>query len=227
MNKTIRKLMAWLAVLFLLLSVTACGASLEEEIVGEWHLTEESESVDQSAFYPEVSVLIFSEDGTWNGELNNTYSVSGNTITMDSADLVHPYTYDVDVDGDILMLQYQGAAPIYYQREGRAGSNETESAEDPYIGTYTGQLGSSLQLFQDGTCRFYYWRDGSTGTGHWSVCTILDSAPSLDETRLCIEVSNLDHEIYADVTRSTEVFWMEKDGSYRWGDWEDEVFTKE
>lgn len=118
MKKMIRKLVAGLAVLVLLLSAAACGASLEEEIIGEWHLTEESESVDQSAFYPEVSVLIFSEDGTWNNVQTNTYVVADGTVTMDARGLVHQYTYIVSIENDVLMLQYPGATPLYFQRAG-------------------------------------------------------------------------------------------------------------
>ena len=112
----IRKIAAWLAVLLIMLSVTACGESLERAIIGEWHLAEESKSVDQSAFYPEVSVLIFSEDGTWNNVKTNTYVVADGTVTMDARGLVHQYTYIVSIENDVLMLQYPGATPLYFER---------------------------------------------------------------------------------------------------------------
>ncbi len=88
---------------------------LSELIIGEWHLTEESKDVSQWN-YPEVSVLKFSDDGTWNDKSTNTYMIAENTIVMDGSNFVFQYTYQISIENDILMLLYPGDEPLYFEK---------------------------------------------------------------------------------------------------------------
>lgn len=204
--------------LAVLLILPGCQSDLRDEIVGRWRMDPVTMSADMHDVYPEEDVLDFSEDGTWNGDPENTWTVLGDTITMDAEFLVFPYTYDVRIDGDVMTLSYEDITPITFRRVESSVVETTGIPEVPFVGVYEGMQGSRLWIWEDGTCQFEWVCDGSVGTGSWSV--------DPEEKVIWFQVSNLEHRIYADISRSKEVLWMEKEGSYRQGVWEDEVFQK-
>ncbi len=110
-----KKILTVICIITVVLSLGGCKPSLEKQILGHWKLTEESKSVNQSAFYPEVDELTFHADGSWNDEEGNVYTVSDNQVTMSARGVIHPYTYNVEIKNDILMLQYPGAEPLYFE----------------------------------------------------------------------------------------------------------------
>ncbi|MBE6808498.1 MAG: hypothetical protein E7524_03415 [Ruminococcaceae bacterium] len=123
-------LITFIGIILISCIISACGTTnkpkknvqeesvdIKKEIIGEWHLTKESENVDQGDFYPETDILIFSNNGTWNNKETNTYIISDKSITMDSRWWAHQYTYNISISDGKLMLQYPGAEALFFIKD--------------------------------------------------------------------------------------------------------------
>lgn len=106
---------ATLVIVFIIFAIASNAGTSEKKILGTWQVTEYSAENADFDYYPESEYITFFEDGTLSsGEDEFNYRIEGDSLILDGNALVFPHTYHFEIDGDMLMLEFSGEMPIYY-----------------------------------------------------------------------------------------------------------------
>lgn len=119
-----KRIIVSIFVVILLSVIIAVGVNMnkpEKKVLGTWKISEYSDqNRDYDDSYPESDYITFLENGMgyFGNDTDDTfmYHINGDTLTIDSENLVHAYNYIFEVKRDTLTLRYLGQAPITYDK---------------------------------------------------------------------------------------------------------------
>ena len=111
-----KRSLAWLLVVVMLLGLTGCGG-IKADIVGTWEGAPDLyEGSNRKKSYPVGDYITFCEDGTFlTGRESGWYEIEDDQMTLSSSEWEKTYRYTVTFKEGMLVLQYPGAAPFYYE----------------------------------------------------------------------------------------------------------------